>query len=303
MGTSENFSINYNANLSEPQLIQLQPAVNNANPLSIYKGNPELNAEINHRASAFYSKYEAFNQRMISAQLSAVYSHNKIINDLTFDPQSLVRTTSPVNIPYEWTTNGKVEFETPVKPLKVKAKTNVRGALNKGYASINSNVEDVSRWSYGLTASLENRFKKIFDIMVGYRHNYSASKLESNSTQNQTITDQSVFSELSITVKDKIVFKSDFDYTAYQPSTESEVTSVPLWTMSVSSFITKNRKLRATLSGFDILNKNIGFVTSSQLNYTNTSRFNVLTRYFMLSLSYNLKGHKDSDIQIINKSG
>ena len=302
LGTSESLTFNYGSNLNEPQLTQLQPAVNNANPLSIYKGNPQLLAETNHRFTAYYSKYEAFNQRMYSAQLGGVYTSDKIINDLTFDQASLVRTTSPVNIPYEWTTNGKLEFETPLKPLRVKLKSNVRGAINQGFASINGLKEDIQRWSYGYTFSLENRNKKVVDLLVGYRYNFSDSRLENTPAQNQTIKDQSLFSEMSITFKEKVVFKSNFDYTAYQPSTESDVTTIPLWTMSVSSFITKDRKLRATLSGFDILNQNIGFITSSQLNFTNTSRFNVLTRYFMLSLSYNLKGHKKSGIEIVNKT-
>jgi hypothetical protein len=301
MGTSENLTFNYNANLTEPQLTQLQPAINNANPLAIYKGNPNLNAETNHRATLYYSKYEAFNQRMYSAQISGTYSYNKIINDLTFN-ESLVRITSPVNTPSEWTTNGKLEFESPFKPFKIKTKSAVRGAMNKGFASINNQRENVERWSYGYSFSVENRNKKVVDLLVGYRYNFSDSRLENTPSQNQTIKDQTIFSEFSLNLKDKVIFKSNFDYMVYQPSTEIKATAIPLWTMSISSFITKDKKLRATLSGYDLLNQNLGFITSSQLNFTNTTRFNVLTRYAMVSLSYNLKGHKKSGIEVIKTS-
>ncbi len=300
IGTSENITFNYNSSLNEPQLIQLQPVVNNANPLSIYKGNPSLGAETNHRASMYYSKYDAFNQRMYSAQIATSYTQNKIINDLSFT-EALTRITTPINIPWESTTNGKLEFESPIKPLRIKSKMAVKGAYNKGFASINNLEEDIQRWSYGYNFSIENRNKKFIDVIAGYRFNYSDSKLASTETQNQTIKDQTLFSELSLNFKDKVTFKTNFDYTVFKPSTEATTTTFPLWTMSASTFVTKDKKLRATLSAFDLLNQNLGFATSSQLNFTNTTRYNVLTRYVMVSLSYNLKGHKKSGIQVISR--
>ncbi|MEM6380013.1 MAG: TonB-dependent receptor, partial [Bacteroidota bacterium] len=45
---SKSLTINYNTNVSEPTIQQLQPVVDNSNPLSIYVGNPNLKPAYNH---------------------------------------------------------------------------------------------------------------------------------------------------------------------------------------------------------------------------------------------------------------
>ena len=53
--------------------------------------------------------------------------------------------------------------------------------------------------------------------------------------------------------------------------------------------------MRLSLSVFDLLNQNKGINRSSTLNYTEIMQTNVLGRYFMLGLSYNIKGFKKKD--------
>ncbi|MEL6853332.1 MAG: hypothetical protein AAFP92_32780, partial [Bacteroidota bacterium] len=49
-----------------------------------------------------------------------------------------------------------------------------------------------------------------------------------------------------------------------------------------------NNRGELTLAAYDILNQNIGFSRTSQLNYIQEERITSLARYFMLSFTYNL---------------
>jgi hypothetical protein len=302
LGTSENLNFNYNSDLVEPSLVQLQPIVNNSNPLSIYEGNPKLLAENTHRVNLSYTKYDAFNFRMYAFSLGYNYTDNKIVESLSLG-SALQRRYKPINTEYDRTGTARFEFETPIKPLKIKTRSIVRGNFNQGFSIINDETNAVNRLGHGYTFTVENRNKDIVDLLVGYRRNRSDSRFANSDSQNQFYIESAIFSDLTISVKDKITIKSVLDYNTIKQSANLPTVNFPLWTMSATSFITKDRKLRATLSCFDLLNKNTGIINNISLNASNNIRSNVLNRYFLLSLAYNFKGFKKGGGVIIQGGG
>ncbi|MBC7885727.1 MAG: TonB-dependent receptor [Saprospiraceae bacterium] len=297
-GMSENLNFNYFSEMNEPSLNQLQPVINNSNPLAIYVGNPNLKPEQWHNSTLSYMKYDAFNFTMFYASLQTNYTHNKITESLTID-SSLARIYTPVNIKNESTTSGRLEYDTPVRPLKIKAKMILRGNYNQGISVINEQNNQTRRLGYGYNFSLENRNKDVVDLLVGYKTNRSESRFAQNESLNQSYTEKTFYIESGINIKDWVSLKSNFDYLTIKPSFATNNTVIPVWTMSITSFVTRDKKLRAILSCFDILDKNKGITANSQLNYTDITRTNVLGRYVMLGFSYNIKGfQKKSGMEI-----
>ena len=297
-GLSENLNINYFSELNEPTLQQLQPVVNNTNPLSIYIGNPKLRPEQMHNINVSYMKYDAFNFTMLYAGFQTYYTHNKISEALTID-SALVRYYTPENIKNELTSSGRLEYETPIRPLKIKTRLILRGNYNQGYSIINDVANSVRRYGFGYNFSIENRNKDVIDILAGYKTNNSESHFASDKSLNQSYSEKTIYAELGLNIKDWVNIKSRYDHLSIKPSFSSSSTSYPLWTASITSYITKSKRLRATLSCYDILNQNQGIRTSSNLNYTDITFSNVLSRYFMVGLAYNIKGfQKKSGIQI-----
>jgi len=139
----------------------------------------------------------------------------------------------------------------------------------------------------------------VADLLAGYKINQSDSRFAGNDALDQSYTERTLYVELGVNIKDWVSLKSNFDYLMIKPSFAAESTSIPLWTMSLTSFVTRDKKLRATISCFDLLDKNKGIRASSQLNYTEIARTNVLGRYFMVGFSYNIKGfQKKSGMEI-----
>lgn len=50
------------------------------------------------------------------------------------------------------------------------------------------------------------------------------------------------------------------------------------------------KQLEIRLSGFDLLDRNLGISRNAAFNYIENSRMGALGQYFMLSAVYNLKG-------------
>lgn len=297
-GLSENLNFNYFSELNEPTLQQLQPIVNNTNPLSVYIGNPKLKPETMHNMNLSYMRYDAFNFTMLYANVQTNYVHNKISEAMNID-SALVRYYTPENIKNEITTSSRLEYETPIRPLKIKTRLILRGNINQGYSIINNIANQVRRYGFGYNFAVENRSKDVIDILAGYKINNSESQFASDNALNQSYSEKTFYTELGINIKDWVNIKSRYDHIQIKPSFANESTSYPLWTASVTSYITKSKRLRATLTCFDILNQNKGIRTSSNLNYTDITNSNVLSRYFLIGLAYSIKGfEKKSGIEI-----
>ena len=52
-GMANRSELRYSTTFSEPSITQLQPVVNNSNPLNVYIGNPSLKPEYNHSLNYF----------------------------------------------------------------------------------------------------------------------------------------------------------------------------------------------------------------------------------------------------------
>lgn len=290
-GNGHNFNLDYNTDMVEPSLQQLQPIVNNSNPLNIYKGNPLLSNEYKHNLSMRYMKYNAFEFRMFYASMRVGFTQNKINNSISID-EFFVRTITPLNSKNEQTGSGRIEYSTPIKPLKIKSKITVRSNVSNGYSKVNDVWNQTSIFGKGVNLSFENRKKEKVDLMTGLRYYRSDSKYSENQNLSQFYTETTWFVEGSFNFGENVILKSNLDNVYYRQSFSTEIVNVPLWKASLTAFVDKNKKLRTTIEVFDILNRNKGISRNSNLNYNEISQTNVLGRYFLIGLSYNIKGFK-----------
>ena len=55
--------VNYNGSSRAPSLDQIQPIVNNIDPLNIALGNPNLKQSFNHRINLSYNDYHVLTEK------------------------------------------------------------------------------------------------------------------------------------------------------------------------------------------------------------------------------------------------
>ncbi len=287
MSNTKRLSLNYSTNINAPSIDQLQPVINNSNPLSIYEGNPDLKVAYRHNASAQFMSFSQFTFTNLFLTLNGSYTRNKIVNSTSID-SLLRRNIKPVNVKDDYAMNSYGSFETPLKFIKSKISLGTNFGYNRGILPINGFDNIMRRLDGGVDLTLENRKKTKYDGLIGAEVNRSITTYSEASNLNQAYTSLNLFSDLSFKFLKKWRSKSSFDYTLYYGEAFRDNPRIPILKSQVSRNILKNDRGIIKLSVFDLLNKNLGVQRNANLNYIETLETQTIGRYFMLSFTYKL---------------
>jgi hypothetical protein len=108
-------------------------------------------------------------------------------------------------------------------------------------------------------------------------------------SQNLNYYTQVLSAEITYYSKTGWLFATDFDYTYNCNRSPGYNSSVPLLTPSIAKQIFKNKQGEIRLSVFDLLNQNVSVTHSVSSNTIADTKSNVLSRYGMLTFTYNLR--------------
>ena len=289
LGGSNRLTLDYNTRFVEPSPEQLQPNVDNSDPLNVYIGNPSLQPEYIHSANLGYFLYDQFTFTNLFVNINGSYTQDRITNATSFD-SLLRRVTTPVNVDRELALRGSVHFGTPIRPLQIKTRLRLGSSITQRILFVNDNRNDVRDFQTGMNFSIENRKKEKIDARIGMRLDYTQTDWSIDEALNREFTNYAYYTDLQYTPVPRWSVDTRFDYSVYSAETFGERTEIPLWTAGITHYFMKNRKARIRISVYDILGQNQGVSRNSNLNYVEQSRFNVLTRYYMVSVGYNLSG-------------
>jgi hypothetical protein len=282
-----NTRINYSTSVREPSIDQLQPIIDNTNPLNLFKGNANLVPEYRHNLRIMYNFFDQFNFRGLFASLRAGYIANRITNATVLDPVTFVRTQSPVNTSGETTVGSNVSYNSPLNFMKAKFRAGINSSLINGINFINGIENSINRWSNGFNIMLENKSKKHWDGSIGGRWNLNNNVYLNNEDLNTNFVNQIYDASLAWFAGKGWTVDTKMEYSIYGQGAFDEATNVKLWQASVSKGFLDN-KLTAKLSAFDILNQNLGVVRNATETQVSQSISNTIGRYFMASVTYNL---------------
>lgn len=151
---------------------------------------------------------------------------------------------------------------------------NARNYINN--LAINPNLT----WNFGI----DNKIDLQAAARIGYnKAQYSLQPIQNNNSWQQTYQlDMTNYFPLGLRVN------NNFSYIKTSGRAAGFNTSVPYWNASVSKAFMKNKRAEVIVSGFDLLNQNIGITRNANQNYIEDVRYNVLKRYFLLSFTYSL---------------
>ncbi|MEM8565393.1 MAG: TonB-dependent receptor [Bacteroidota bacterium] len=299
--SSNRISFQYSTSVREPSLRQLQPIVDNSNPFVIYQGNPGLRAEYSHNGRLNYTLFDNFSFTSLFVTLRARITENKITNATRID-DLLRQQITPVNIGEEYQTTGYLSFSTPLKFIGSKINITANTFYNRSELFVNDQENRVERSINSVNISLENRKKSIFDLKVGGKLEFNNTKYSENTELDQEFINKTLYSDLSIDFLKTWNFSSTIDYRIFEGDVFNDDLSFPLWRAELSNSFGKLKRLTTKLSVFDILNQNTGINRNSAFNFIQDQRVNVLSRYFMFSVTYSLSKFGSGQQGIIVKS-
>jgi hypothetical protein len=284
-----NFSVEYETSLREPTIEQLQPTIDNSDPLNIYTGNPDLKPEYVHDLGLHLMRFDAFTNTMFFADISTTYIRDRITNAGTID-SLFRRNLHPINVNDDLTINGYFNFVRPIRRIKSNLNLTLNTTWNRGILYINDEKNKTDRWVNYAQISLDNRKKKQFDGNIGVRFTQNSTTYSASSAFNQSFINQRYFVDLSIFPNKNWAVNSGLDYQVFPPEPFGTSQQIPIWKAGITRYVLKNRKGQIKLTAYDLLNKNVGISRTSRFNYIEEVRTHNLARYFMVSFAYSISG-------------
>ena len=284
--SSRNLSLSYQSNVQQPTLLQLQPIVDNSDPLNIYIGNPDLNPEYIHNMRLSFMSFDQFNFTNFFGNINLLYTQDKITNAQNID--SLFRQSlMPINVKNDIYFSGNFSYSMPIRAIKSKINLRWNPSYNRRRFIVNQSESFNQLYINTLNFSIENRKKDFIDIVIGTSLTYNVSKYSERKTLNQSYLNQTYYIDLTLSPGKGWTFNTVFDYDIYSPENFGDKQTVALWQASISKLVWDNR-LEIKLSAFDILNNNLGINRQSRSNYTQEERTRTIGQYFLLGMTYSL---------------
>jgi hypothetical protein len=138
------------------------------------------------------------------------------------------------------------------------------------------------------------------DLSVGANIIYNAVRYSLPGQENTNYWDQQYSLDLNLYFPKGFSLASEFSFTHKSGYAPGFNTDVALWNMGIAKQLFKNKKGEIKAQVFDILNENVGVARNANQNYIEDVQTTILTRYFLLSFTYNLSRFAGKSIPKMN---
>jgi hypothetical protein len=290
---TKNIRINYQGRTGQPAVNQLQPILTTGDSINFSMGNPNLKQQFTHSLRFMYTNFNTANQHVVFATINGSMISNDIQNSVVYLPSPQYskgsQLTTPVNLSGTFNVNGYFNYGFPLK----KPKSNLNFITNVSYGQNRTLVNTVSAWSknttLGETLSWTTNLKDNFDMNFSSATTYYIARNSLQPAQNLNYYTEVVSAEITYYTKNGWLLAADFDYTYNGSRPAGYNSSVPLLNPAIAKQVFRNKQGEIRLSVFDLLNQNTSVTRTISANSITDSKSNVLTRYAMLSFTYNLR--------------
>ncbi len=277
--------IRYSTSTREPTVSELQPFVDNSDPLNLYVGNPDLAPEYNHRLYGEYRFFDQFSFANLFTHFAVTYTSNKIVGS-RFVIQQAQQVITSVNSDHGWSTAGGVNYGMPIRAIGARLNLNYRLAYSTATEFVDS-AENVNRvLSNTFNAGLENRAKDIFDVRAGGGLTFNNVTYSLNKELNQKYITGALYANGTYYLGDAWTLNMSLNYRVYDQDVFAGP-NVALLEASVSRLFMGERA-EIQLVGVDLLNENQGVNITNSSSYIQEERIQSLGRYLMLKFIYRL---------------
>jgi hypothetical protein len=286
--------VEYSYNITEPSMSDLQPRPIVSNPLFRTLGNPDLEPERSHSFGSSVNYWAPASFASFGANLNyELYDSRIVYNMVTefVDSVGYRTTTKPGNLSGGDNFTGWLWTSVPI--IKTVLTLNLNGSVRLGNSSayINDSLNQTGNSSYsgGLGFNLTPGSKLQFSL--NGRLSFSEITYSVQEKQNQNIQNHSLAATVRYQFMSRTFFESNFSYNLYKNDRFGFDQNIPLWNASVRRIFGAKNRLEARIAAFDIFNKRLGITQTGASNYVLQSTANTLARYYMLSVSYNIRGY------------
>ena len=288
---TQNLRFNYSGRTNQPSVTQLQPVLNNSDPLNISNGNPNLQQKFTHNFRLFYNSFNIFTQKIFIVAVNGNFVANDIQNSI-INLENGGRITMPVNLDGTYNLTAYINYGFPLR----KPKSNLNFGLNFNRMQSQSLLDNESNYSRNTTIGTNliwtTNLKEKWDINFTSNTTFNLARYSLQPSLDADYFSQYLSTEITYYTKSGWNFASDFDYTYNSGRSSGYNSSIPLLNASISKQIFKNKSGEIKLYAFDLLKQNQSITRDITSSYIQDVQTTVLSNYFLVSFSYNLRKFK-----------
>ncbi|HLL97314.1 MAG TPA: TonB-dependent receptor [Spirosoma sp.] len=282
----------YNVNVRIPSSRDLQPLIDNTNPLFVREGNPNLLPELQHNLNTGFRYFNPGSFTNFYIDLNGTYFVNQIVYSQVTDTQTLITRTQPENLTGGRNIGSYIGFGFPLKKTKATLNLNTNFNFGNNLTNINRILNQTDNQNYNVGARLDLTPTEWFTFYGNANLGRINTRYSINSGQNQVIINNNFNGDMNLKLPGGFYVNTSLNYRIFKNERLGFNQQVPIWNASAYHILGKTQKAEIRLSAFDLLNRNVVVSQYAGQNFVSDERIRTLARYFMLSFTYNMRGVK-----------
>ncbi len=295
LNTTTSFGFNYNGRTEQPSIQQLQPLRDNSNPLNISIGNTALKQSFEHQIGIRYNAYKPITGRGVFANLGFNFTDNDFASNNFVDEKGR-RVYQTINVDGNKSLYSYIYYYFSIKKLNLNMNANLNANIsqNKNRVNFQDNINNNNRTGFGFSPNYSLDEWLELGLNCNWSYNRSKSSLRPDIITEFWIQTYSPY--LNLDFPFGLSFNTDVEFNKRQQAYESETNlNTVIWNASIGYKMLKSKRLKASVSAYDLLNQNLGFNRTANSNFVSQNVYSTLQRFVMFSLTYNINQAPGSD--------
>jgi len=287
MGQGKSIWANISNRASTPQISQLQPIIDNSNPLNTIIGNPNLKASNVTRVAFSYRNYNIKTKSGYNVYTSTSLTDNATISKTITNAVTYKRTTTYENVngTYWYFLEGGYNKKYKLEKHNFSYNLNMVISGGKGKSYSNGIVIDKNSLDLRPRVSFTYNYNDLIEVTPRYNYNYNTLDYSIDLGQELNYSSSSLGVNLETYWPKMIEFANDFTMN-HNPNVGPGFTKTTyMWNASLGVKMIKDKGI-LKLKVFDLLNQNTSVSRYSNQDYISDTENLVLKQYFMLSFTY-----------------
>ncbi len=281
------FYFNYNGSTQNPSLAQIQPIIDNIDPLNLTIGNPNLRQSFNHRFSMGASDYKVLKSRSVSFNINYNRTDNAISNASYVDSAGR-RINQAINVDGNYNLSARVGYGFEIIPsLNINFDISPRISQNANRVNGIDNITKNKAMQYSINAGYWG--DKAINFWFNGSANYNNSVTSIRPDVATKFWTYNAYGNLQLKFKKiKTYIDMGIEANIYQKTAVfADQRNVYLVNTTIRKIISKNDQWEAKIYVNDIFNQNLGINRNASSNFITESTNQTIQRYALFSLVWN----------------
>lgn len=293
----------YRTNVSTPSINQLQAVVDNSDPLHLTTGNLGLDQTYSHALTFRFNTIDSTKTKPFFALLSLQSQQGRVSNvtyaaaadSVLADGMVLpagAQLTLPMNLDGYLSARALASYGLPVLPIRSNLNLSVGGSVDRLPGMVNGVRSFTLNNNANLGVVLGSNISKDVDFNVGYTANFNTTRSDLRPNANNAYYQGRLTGSLTLGGLGGWVLENQVNYEHYNGLGADYDRDALVWNAAIGRKFLKNDALELRVTAYDILGRNVSVTRDVTDTYILNTATNMLQRYFLLSLRYNLRVFK-----------